>query len=215
MTTFSLKMLAVIAMLIDHSAEVIFNNNMTMRMIGRLAFPIYAFLIVEGFHKTRNKKKYLIRLALFAIISELPFNLALHKGQLFYLDAQNVFFTLAIGLAMLMALERFKNSIYLSVLIIITACFYAETLHTDYSYRGILVILFFELCRDCPLIRNISIMAVFMKIAYWFNGYASVALIPISFYNEKKGPSCKYFFYCFYPVHLLILYFIAKKTGIY
>ena len=182
-----------------------------MRMIGRLAFPIYAFMIVEGFHHTRNPKKYLLRLIAFAFISEIPFDLALHKGVLFYPDAQNVFFTLSIGLAMLIGLKQFKSSLYLCSIIVLSACAYAEFMHTDYSYRGILVILMFELCRDCPLARNLSVMAVFMKIAYWFNGYASVALLPISLYNGKKGPSWKYFFYSFYPVHLLILYFIRQK----
>ena len=213
MTAFSLKLLAVVAMLIDHSGEVLFSNNSYMRMFGRLAFPIYAFFIVEGFHKSHDTKKYLLRLFLFALISEIPFDLALHKGVFFYPKAQNVFFTLAIGLGMLMALKRFSDSIYLKILIVVTACIYAEFMHTDYSYRGVLVILFFEIFREFPLYRNISVMAVFMKIAYWFNGYASAALLPISFYNGKKGPSWKYFFYLFYPLHLLLLYFIAKNLN--
>ncbi len=211
MSTFSLKLIAVVAMLIDHSGKILFSNNMNMRMIGRLAFPIYAFMLVEGFHKTRNPKKYLLRLLAFSLISEIPFDLALHDGILFYPDAQNVFFTLSIGLAMLIGLKQFRNSFYLSFVTVFAACAYAEFMHSDYSYRGILVILMFELCRDSALFRNLSVMAIFMKIAYWFNGYASIALIPISFYNGKKGPSWKYFFYSFYPLHLLILYLINKK----
>ena len=105
----TLKWIAVISMLIDHTAEVLINHNaaltdpiwaqiyVLMRGIGRIAFPIYAFLLVEGFLHTRDVKKYLARMLTFAVVSEIPFDLAVFHTP-FYWGYQNVFFTLFLGL---------------------------------------------------------------------------------------------------------------------
>ncbi len=211
MTAFTLKMIAVITMAIDHSAVALFPQIKWLRHIGRLSFPIYAFFIVEGFHCTRNVYKYLARLSIFALISEIPFDLALHKGKLFDPTLQNVFFTLALGLFMLIMLDKYRGDIYLQCLVVLSICMIADALHTDYRWRGILVILMFELFRYNTFMKCVSTMLIFTKIMYWTQGYASLAHIPLSFYNGKRGPEWKYFFYAFYPVHLLIIYFCKRN----
>lgn len=212
MTAFALKMIAVISMAIDHAGHTLFPELKWLRHIGRLAFPIYAFFIVEGFHRTRNAYKYLARLSIFALISEIPFDLALRQGKWFDPASQNGFFTLALGLLMLILLDKYKDDLYLRCLVVLSVCMIADALNTDYRWRGILVILMFELFRFNPFMRIVSTMLIFTKIMYWTQGYASLAHIPLSMYNGKKGPDCKMFFYAFYPVHLLIIYFVARGT---
>ncbi|SFL10472.1 TraX protein [Lachnospiraceae bacterium KH1T2] len=209
MSTFSLKMLAVITMAIDHAGMCLFPQLRWMRLVGRLAFPIYCFLIVEGVHNTRDEKKYLGRMIAFAIISEIPFDLAI-SHRMFYPGYQNVFFTLALGLGMVIALRKYRNDLYLQIISVITALGMAEALKTDYSWRGVLLILLFYLGRNAELVRNVGLMEMFFKVMSISERFASFALIPISLYNGKKGPGLKYFFYLFYPVHLLVIYFIWR-----
>ena len=92
-----LKSIACISMLIDHFGIVFMENNRLMRAMGRLAFPIFAFLIVQGLFHTSDIRKYIVRLGLFAVVSEIPFDLAMHD-TLWYPGAQNIFFTLTAGL---------------------------------------------------------------------------------------------------------------------
>jgi len=101
----ALKIIAVISMLTDHIGYVLFPGVMWLRIIGRLAFPIYCFLLVEGAVHTKNIGRYLLRLGAFALISEIPFDLAF-KRSLFYPHYQNVFFTLFLGLAMIAVMDR-------------------------------------------------------------------------------------------------------------
>ena len=93
---FTLKMIAIISMLTDHVGCILFPDELIFRAIGRIAFPIFCFLVVEGFFHTRNTWNYLMRLCIFAILSEIPFDLAFF-GKVFYLQKQNVFMTLALG----------------------------------------------------------------------------------------------------------------------
>ncbi|MBQ2453108.1 MAG: hypothetical protein II497_01520, partial [Lachnospiraceae bacterium] len=97
MTGTALKLIAVVSMLIDHTGDVLFPGQLWLRYIGRLAFPIYCFLIVEGFIHTRNVMKYMARLLVFGIVSEIPFDLAFF-GEISYPGYQNVFWTLLLGL---------------------------------------------------------------------------------------------------------------------
>lgn len=215
LSTFALKMIAVISMAIDHTGAVLFPQYTILRMIGRLAFPIYAFLLVEGFFHTRDVKKYAIRLGLFALASEVPFDLAFFKTP-FYGGHQNIFFTLFLGiLALLFAKEcqnKLKNS-FLSVIVTFTMILIfsilAELFHTDYGAFGILLIVVFYLFRKKDIFKTVSVTLMNVFLAGGIQAYAGLSMIPILFYNGKKGPSLKYLFYGFYPVHLLILYIIS------
>ena len=219
-----LKVIAVITMLIDHVASVFLKKNQIlllqiagkeltlyylMRMIGRLAFPIFAFLLAEGFHYTSDRKKYGIRLFVFALISEIPWNLE-HTGKLFY-SSQNVFFTLLLGYLGLYLIEKMKTSpnktkeiIWLFALLLISI-----VLRSDYGGTGFCFILLMGLLRNYPVFRAAT--GACLLPSKW---QAGVAFIPIAFYNGKRG-FIKILFYAIYPLHMLILYLIKKSMGGY
>lgn len=204
---FTLKMIAIISMLADHIGYIFFPQDMVFRAVGRIAFPIFCFLIIEGFHHTRNHTNYLIRLCIFAIISEIPFDLAFF-GTLMDWGHQNVFLTLAFGLAAIFCLEEMNTKrIYAIPFVLIFAASYL--VHCDYGIGGVLLICMFYLTRETPWMRFI-LTALILYIFYGsFELYGLIAMVFITFYNGKRGPQVKMLFYWFYPVHLLVLYAIA------
>ncbi len=231
----ALKLFAMLVMLIDHAAVVFFEDaaiaaapGSTLfsaakmifsgelfglgtapalyfigKLTGRLAFPIFAFLLGEGFRHTRDVKKYSLRLAAFAVISEIPFNLVA-SGSFFYLKHQNIFFTLLAGLLALRALEGSKPRVprVVSVLLISLA---AEFFDTDYGAYGVLIIVLFYLTANRKSVRNII-----CGTALLYQLTAPLALVPINFYNGKRGFGMKYMFYVFYPAHLTVLYLLSR-----
>lgn len=202
--SFTLKLIAVLAMVVDHIG--FFMNEPVLRAIGRISFPIFCFLIVEGFHHTRSHLNYLIRLVGFAILSEIPFDLVI-SGTIFSLQHQNVFFTLALGLAAIFCLEEMiANRIYVIPLTLIIAAAYF--LRCDYGIGGVFLITMFYLTRKSPWVRFI-LCALILYMFFGTTGlYGAFAMIPITLYNGKRGPAVQMFFYWFYPLHLLALYFI-------
>lgn len=222
----TLKLIALITMIVDHVtyvfADHIYNPDLYWlgRGIGRLAFPIYCFLIVEGFFHTRSVKKYCFRLFLFALISEVPFDLAL-TGMVYNPRHQNVFFTLLIGVAVMYLLQMTRKATeekqapwkrYLLLLGYIAAFVAAFYIRADYGCTGVALIVLMYLfhgSRGSVAIVNIMINALLAQGSpIQYAGACSV--IPIWLYNGKKGLSLKYFFYIIYPLHLLILYWIKN-----
>ena len=222
----ALKVIAVTAMILDHIATVFLSPNAApilrilghtltsyslLRLIGRIAFPIFAFLLVEGFYYTRDRRKYGVRLFLFAVISEIPWNLAFF-GNVFYLSAQNVFFTLFLGYLALCVIDHLKNSedpgikirdaVFLVGLFAVSLVFRA-----DYGCAGFGFILMMYFLRSEPLFR--AVLSGCMLSSRW---KAGLSAIPISLYNGKRGfihgRAMKIAFYAIYPVHLLILFVI-------
>ena len=230
----TIKIIAIVSMLIDHIGAVvvyryigytirqgniapneIYELYHLLRNIGRWGFPIFCFLLVEGFLHTRSVVKYALRLGLFALVSEIPFNLAF-SGRVFDPSYQNVFFTLFIGLLVMICfrtVERTNLHIALKALFfllsLIAGYYIAVFLCTDYNGIGvccILVIYFFR--------NNKSLQLLAGSLAFMWEVPAPMAFIPIAFYNGKRGLKMKYFFYAFYPVHLLVLYFTAYLLGL-
>lgn len=211
-SSFWLKNIAALTMLIDHIGAMFFNEITAFRIVGRIAFPIYCFLLVEGFFHTSDVKKYMIRLFTFAVISELPFNMLAAK-HVFDFGYQNVFFTLFIGLAMISAMQRIvsknRNPMYNSVYLIV-AMVLAYVLKTDYSVYGIAVIYIFYCFRE-RRVQGCMGLAVASVLGGLIQTAAVLAVPFIMLYNGKKGPKLadnklvKYGFYIFYPVHILIL----------
>ena len=210
-TSSTLKCIAIVSMLIDHFAIAIYMNlgnpsyevYRMLRYIGRIAFPIYCFLLVEGFFYTQNVKKYIGRCFVFALLSELPYNLAIY-GTLWENSMQNVYFTLTMGLCVLYCLERvkgyeIKNMILQGVIIAIGAGI-AEVLDFDYHYLGVLFIVLFYYSRNIEKWRRTLLGA----LAFSYEVTAPLAFIPIYLYQGKRGWKLKYVFYWVYPVHLLI-----------
>lgn len=207
----TLKIIAIISMLVDHFAIAIYwqmehhnyDTYRLMRDVGRIAFPIYGFLLVEGFFYTKNRKKYIARCLFFAAISEIPFDMAIY-GKIWNPEHQNIFFTLVLGLCTLSMLERIKGyeltDILRRVVCIAIGAGLAQLLEVDYHYLGVLFIVMFYYCRNLnPWYRD-----MIGVIAFSYEITAPLAFIPIHFYNGKRGLPIKYIFYLVYPVHLLI-----------
>lgn len=223
----TLKIIAVVTMLIDHFGacvlergflrmqaiadqpglwQSLYRLDRILRTIGRISFPIFCFLLVEGFLHTRDRKRYAFRLFLFALISEIPFDLAI-RGTFSDMAYQNVFFTLLIGLVMMifcdLVSQRFAGYMQAAAhaLVIGVAMLLAFLLHTDYSWHGILSIAALYLFRRDKRMQTIAGAATF----YWESA-AMLAFLPILFYNGKRGLPLRYIFYWFYPAHLALLW---------
>lgn len=216
--TFKLKILAVISMTIDHTGAVLLPDCIWMRIIGRLAFPIYCFLLVQGFRNTSNVKKYIGRLAVFAFLSEIPFNLAFY-GTIFQREAQNVFLTLLLGLLMMEFITLLRtygktaspvmNGALEGATVIFTALS-AEVLKTDYSFYGILMIYCFFLLENNFFMNLLFQAFINIRLMGNIQGYAVAAMLPVYLYNGSMGcKKFKYFFYWYYPIHLILLWMIA------
>lgn len=208
---FTLKMIAIISMVIDHVGYIFLDYGTTQyavfRGIGRIAFPIFCFLIVEGFHHTRSHVNYLIRLCIFALLSEIPFDLAF-RGTWFDLSHQNVFITLAFGLASIFCLEEMNNRrLFIIPLVAMWAAAYL--VHCDYGIGGVLLINMFYLTKKSPWMR-VVLTALIMYLFYGPSELCGLIALPlIMLYNGKHGTSLKMIFYWFYPVHLLVLHFLS------
>lgn len=223
----TLKILALVTMIIDHATYEFIDYTgqhqlwLAGRRIGRLAFPIYCFLIVEGFHHTRNVKKYAMRLFLFAFISEIPFDLAF-KGTVFDPARQNVFFTLFLGVVLMYLVQKSReiaavNQKFVTTLLLavsyVAVCLAAYFMKSDYGINGIVLIFLMYTFHGKK--ASIAIIDVMMNLLMGLDGgiqtYGGLSAIPISLYNGKKGVSLKYFFYVIYPLHLLILYYLGRS----
>lgn len=206
---------AVTRWLMEHAA--LYGTYSVLRVIGRIAFPIFCFLLIEGFEHTKDRKKYALRLGLFALISEIPFDLAFNSKVLEF-GYQNVFFTLFIGLITITVFhaieERDDWNRALSIVLRIAAAFLgmaaAHFLCTDYAEKGIMCIVILYLFRKN---KKWQILAGCLAF-FWWELPALLAFIPIALYNGTRGLRLKYAFYLVYPVHLLILYLICVAMGI-
>ena len=203
---FTLKIVAIITMIIDHIGVIFFPNVIAFRVIGRISFPIFAFLIVEGFLHTRDVKKYMIRLGGFALLSEIPFDLAFH-GTVLEFGSQNVFFTLFLGVVLLYFYgQQYSNAARVGCVILLLLA--GDIFRTDYGAWGILMIFCFYAFHDRKVMQMLSVIFINVVAFGLLQSFAVLALIPISLYNGKRGLPVKYLFYIIYPAHLLVLFLI-------
>lgn len=188
-----------------------------MRIIGRLAFPIFAFLIVEGFRKTSNLFKYILRLLLLALISEIPYDLMVFNEFLTVrcFAIQNVVFTYVIALLMLICI-RLSSGLpsLLSVFIAALAVVLAKLLRTDYAIEGILLIYIFYIFRaDLNIKCILALIITFLMSIEHYYGTAIFSVFFIYFYDGKKGyVDIGRVAYIFYPLHMLLLYGVLFFT---
>lgn len=198
------------------------------RAIGRIAFPLFAFLIVQGFLHTRNVKKYMLRLGIFALISEIPYDFAFYgfPNPIRLFEGQNIFFTLLIGLIAITLIDRIQknyqkqlmnqqatpnSSFFMNfniVLVIVGASLVLYWIRGSYYYNfcyGVLLIIGLFLTHRSRLATLIMYILLTGFLCGGVQFMAIFAAPLIYFYNGEKGPSCKYAFYVFYPVHLVIL----------
>lgn len=201
-----LKVIAMLSMLIDHIAYYYCCDNPylyeLMRTVGRIAFPTFAFLLAEGFVHTRNRQQYLISLFAFALLSEIPWMLLNHDGS------HNVIFTLLAGILGLHVIENSKSHwiTAICVTLIGLATIFSDT---DYSWRGFGLVLIFYMFRGRPELQ--TLFGIPLMYEYGITGVL-VAFSVIWLYNGERGfiqgKAWKYAFYAFYPVHLMIIYFL-------
>ncbi|HCW72917.1 MAG TPA: hypothetical protein DHM90_02990 [Clostridiaceae bacterium] len=216
MNTLILKLIALITMIIDHVGAVFFPFEPWFRIIGRISFPIFCFLLVEGYFHPRDVRRYSLRLLIFAFISEVPFDLAF-SGRM-ETGHQNIFFTLFLGLfAIYMVDVYFAKKPVFGMSGLLLAMFLSEFLRTDYGILGILYMLVIFALRKIAEPQKYILMAVLitllnLMLSGGLQMYSVISVIYISFYNGKSGPKndlIKYGFYLAYPLHLLILYLIS------
>ncbi|MBO4824514.1 MAG: hypothetical protein J5487_03865 [Lachnospiraceae bacterium] len=306
LTSFAIKVIAIVTMLIDHCGAVFVERRLSlikatvpnyegdptyvvlnitdgiMRSIGRIAFPLFIFLLIQGFMHTRNRLKYAIRLGLFALISEVPFDMAFCNDY-FNMIHQNVFFTLFLGFLFMCAADFiYKKHIapwlgYVSIIlssaavgffsvivvnslgyslfntipfsdfrtfiamavfaaitviaeilvcrkkpfeelsrlaltltVLISLMFAAGLLHTDYNLGGVLAIAVAYACRESKTKTIVGAVITLALTCGFIEAVAIVDYFIVAKYNGERGKSMKYFFYAFYPCHLLIIALVAK-----
>jgi hypothetical protein len=222
MDSFKLKIIACLAMLIDHIGAVFFPEYRILRVIGRLAFPIFAYLITAGYKNTKNVNVYMKRLFLFFFISQIPFMLAFDiKG----LDYLNIFSTLFLGLLAIYSYDKIEDR-QLRVIIVILIAIFAKLLGTDYGWYGVMIIFSFKFFEDnfpklliSMILLNILYQMpivvycirngkVFLRFPLFMQSFSLISLILIKYYNGERGRNLKYVFYAFYPIHLFIIFII-------
>ena len=217
MSAFVLKIIAIITMFIDHIGYIFSDGKLSnFNVIGRIAFPIFAFQISEGYVHTKDLKKYFFRLFLFALVSQIPFMLFEKSFDDKY--SLNVFFTLFIGLLAIFIYDKCKYK-FLGIIAAIALGVFAQYINTDYGAYGIAIIFIFYIFKNNYINTTIFFMiATATKYAsplYKTNMHPTVLklyigtcipIILINLYNGKKGKDMKYFFYLFYPIHLLLLF---------
>ena len=206
--SFQLKCIAIVSMALDHTGAVLYPSQIWLRCLGRIAFPIFCFLIVEGFFHTHDVRRYMGRLGVFALISEIPYDLAFRGVPLEYAH-QNVFFTLLIGIGMMVLLER-NREWPVKAVILLLAMWLAVLVRSDYNFRGVLLIFVFYIFHES---RWLAVTAGgFWNFLYQgvIQKYGVLSVLPLALYNGERGRKMKYFFYIFYPAHLLLLYGISR-----
>lgn len=223
-----LKLIACVTMFLDHFGATIVPElpvpymrelYYTLRVVGRIAFPIYCFLLVQGMTHTRNPLKYIGRLAIGILLAELPFDFLFEGG--FSWDSQSVMVTLTLGAVMLLCMRKTERQ-WLKALLVIPFAFLADIWRCDYGSFGIGIIAVFALVDNvafqgiCVLLVNLgmnsSAVPVF-GIRVPVQLFAVPAMIPIACYSGVKltrSKAAQWAFYFFYPLHMLILWLILR-----
>ncbi len=238
-SSFTLHILAMIFMTCDHLWATVVPGNQWLTCVGRLTFPIYAFLIAEGYHYTKDFKKYILRLLVFALISEIPFNL-MYGGDIFYPFHQNVLWNFILSLLCLRIIDNFKKkkniviAFILSALVVGAFMLIAQLTFLDYYGEGLLMVVLFHVCRgnkwyhkllqfaglviiNCYMMKGLTIPFTLFGHEFEFvqQAFAIFSIIPILLYKGKQGPRnkfTKYLFYAYYPLHTLILGLMAMNN---
>lgn len=219
MSSFALHIWAMLLMLCDHLQLTLLPDLPVLRCIGRLAFPLFAFMAVEGYLHTRSLKNYLLRLLMLAVISEIPFDL-LVSGSVFDPMHQNVIWTIILGLCCIRAFENISADLkkMLSAVVIIASLAAAIIARVDYSSAGVLTLLAFYAFRGnivrCRLMQLLSLAFINLvllggiEFAFPYQALAVLSLPIIWLYDGSQGPHngfIKAANYLFYPAHMLIL----------
>lgn len=210
----TLKVIACMTMLLDHLGAM-FVRGYTLRIIGRIAFPIFCFLMAEGAYYTKNPRKYALRLLIGALLSEIPFDLAFQRGLTW--RSQSVMVTLLLGFLAVEAIQNTQNNL-LKLLAVSAGFALGQLLQTDYGGYGVLLIVLFSQARRkwwlqtvlvamfAWMMDSVPVQVLGMRIP--IEMFALLAMLPIGCYSGRKRSDSKvlqWAFYLFYPVHLTVL----------
>lgn len=212
----ALKMIAVVSMTIDHIAYYIINLQMgwgntwlyeAIRCVGRLAFPIFAFLIIEGYKHTRHIGRYMLALLVTAIVSEIPWQLLGNS------DSHNVVFTLLLGLIAVFLVDHIHDDPWLMIMETAAISLLATVFNTDYSWHGICLIMVFYLFREH---RGMTLLLGFpFLMEYGIVGTTIGLILPLMYSGRRgfiTGKWMKYLFYIYYPLHLIVIWMKLSMT---
>ncbi len=210
----SLKIIAMISMIFDHVGDNFFPEQIWMRVIGRMALPIFAFCVAEGFIHTHDRNKYLFRMGIFACISEIPFDLVT-SGRILEFSHQNImitFFWAILGLICFEKINERKTKVSLACGIVVLLVFAVGSifLRMDYNILAVgLICIYYFLREKAPVWNHIAAMAYHVLLRnmgiYWFG---LLGFLPLFLYNGKRGKGLKWLFYIFYPAHLLVIWLL-------
>lgn len=213
----ALKAIACITMLLDHIGATMVRGY-TLRIIGRIAFPIFCFLMAEGAYHTKNPRKYCFRLVIGMLLSELPFDLAFRLKPTW--EYQSVMVTLLLGFVVVEIIQNTRCDL-LKLLAVGGGFALAEWANTDYGGCGVLLIVLFSQTRGKLWLQTIMLLLfawVLNSARIPVGGYiipiemfSVLAMVPIALYSGRKATSSKvvqWGFYLFYPVHLTVLVFV-------
>ena len=221
----TLKVIAMALMLLDHFAVVFLPGDtmlhMLSRLLGRIVAPVICFFIAEGYHYTSDRKKYILRLLVLALISHIPFNITFGH-TLSPREATSVIWALVMGLIALSALKSEKLHLIVKVLILALCCALAWT--ANWNFVAVLWIVVFGLFHGnfrkqilafCAvgIVFHLAIAFHRFGLAHWFQLGIFLAIPLLAMYNGKLGKKSKvmaYSFYVFYPAHLLLLYLLYR-----
>lgn len=229
MSSFVLKLVACICMFLDHFGDAFFGEITFLNYIGRFSFTIFTFQIVQGYIHTHDVKKYITRLSIFALISQIPYMYFYHIvfNKLFVV---NVIFTLLFGLFVILIYDKYNK--FVGVCSLLSLGILAEVFNFDYGFYGVFIIFAFYVLRNkkaymvivfilSAIIKYYSIILKYgIPFSYLFLGnktsmcmyFTCLSIVPILFYNGKQGKNVKYLFYIFYPIHLFVLAFMANYS---
>lgn len=216
----TLKIIAMVSMVFDHVGDMFFPEVLWPRMVGRLAMPLFAFCITEGYIHTRDKKKYLLRMGIFALVSEVPFDLAF-EGKV-SLDHQNIMLTFFLSILALILFDLIRGKkkedtgrysigkTVLGSLVPLGMAVVAILVKADYTIFAVISVFLFYLFKDTRHFVRTGVGVAFLALSRTVGYYCTTGLsiIPLLLYNGKKGKGLKWLFYAFYPGHLLLLYLI-------
>jgi TraX protein len=214
MNAFQIKIIAIIAMIIDHMGLFFFPQYFIFRIIGRLAFPLFCWLIANGAHHTKDIRKYLLRLYFFALASQVPYLLANRLIDQHF-SGLNVLCTLFFGLMAIVFIQRTRNWVHWFFITVVFGAM-AQLLQTDYGGFGVAVIVLFYVFyynfKKLVIAQLVLFFVPFILFPVYLSGLFEpiglLSLVFIRLYNNKPGPRAKYLFYIFYPLQYIIYYLL-------
>jgi len=214
MNRFEIWLIAIITMTIDHIGVILYPDIELFRIIGRLAMPLFVYMLIQGFVYTKNLKNYLIRLIAIAIPSELVFDL-IRSNHLIDFGRQSIIFTLIACLILLIILKNNEISNFKKVISIIGMILLTNLCRMDYAVIAILLTTIFYTYNDEKkelLKTSIVAIVIYSLLTNWVQLYSLLALPLIMLYNNKQGIKLKHLNYLYYPLHLIVLYSISLLT---